>query len=58
MKQRNKKNKEIQDILKSTRKQSRDEEIKAHGKPILFKKVEESKKKYKRIKKVDFTGNE
>ncbi|VBB46909.1 conserved hypothetical protein [uncultured Paludibacter sp.] len=57
MKRKKKKNDQIKDIIKSARKQSREDEINAHGKPILYQKIETSKKKYKRIKKVDLDEN-
>ncbi|MGC3978491.1 MAG: hypothetical protein QM751_09865 [Paludibacteraceae bacterium] len=53
-----KKNDQIRDIIKSARKLSREDEIKAHGKPILHEKVEVSKKIYKRLKKVNLNENE
>ena len=43
----------IKDVLKQTRKESREAEIKAHGKPINRTKVQTSPKAYKRKKKVD-----
>ena len=58
MKQKKKKNDQIKDIIKSARKQSREDEIKAYGKPISHQKVEESKKTYKRLKKVNLDENE
>ena len=57
MKQKKQQKNNIKDILKIVRKQSREDELKAYGKPILYKKVEESKKKYKRNKKVDLDEN-
>ncbi len=45
-----KKNKKILDIVKAARKQSRQEEITLHGKPINYSKVAISKKIYKRNK--------
>jgi len=51
MKKLKKKNNEIKDVLKSVRKESREAEINAHGKPILHTKVEQSKKIYKRSRK-------
>ncbi len=38
----------ILEQVKATRKQSREEEIKAHGKPINYRKIKESKKSYNR----------
>jgi hypothetical protein len=58
MKRKKNKNDQIKDIIKSARKQSREDEIKAHGKPILHQKVETSKKTYKRLKKVNDDENE
>ena len=58
MKRKKNKNDQIKDIIKSARKQSREDEIKAFGKPILHQKVEESKKTYKRLKKVNLDENE
>jgi 16S rRNA U1498 N3-methylase RsmE len=58
MKRKKKKNDQIKDIIKSARKQSREDEIKAHGKPISLQKVAESKKTYKRYKKVNTDENE
>lgn len=46
-------NKEILAIIKAARKQSREEEIRMHGKPILRTKVKQSKKQYKRNKRVE-----
>ena len=43
----------IKDLLKEVRKESREAEINAHGKPINKTKVETSPKVYKRNKKVD-----
>lgn len=43
-----KKNKHILDIIKAARKQSREEEIQLHGKPINQIKVIQSKKVYNR----------
>jgi len=51
MKKKKKKNNEIKDVLKAVRKESREAEINAHGKPILYTKVEQSKKIYKRNRK-------
>jgi hypothetical protein len=48
-----KKSKEILAIIKAARKQSREEEIRLHGKPIHRSKVVPSKKLYKRKKRVD-----
>ncbi|MDD2285117.1 MAG: hypothetical protein PHQ11_06930 [Paludibacter sp.] len=45
-----KKNKEILEIIKAARKQSREEEIKLHGKPIKQTKIVQSKKVYNRKK--------
>lgn len=53
MKPKKKKINPIRDILKAARKESRDDEINAHGKPIHKTKVETSPKVYKRNKKVD-----
>ncbi|NLO71075.1 MAG: hypothetical protein GX102_09115 [Porphyromonadaceae bacterium] len=43
----------IKDILKQARKESREAEIKAHGKPINRTKIQKSIKAYKRNKRVD-----
>ena len=45
-----KKNKVLEQV-KAMRKQSREEEIKSHGKPINYKKIIASKKLYKRKNK-------
>ena len=45
-----KKNKKILEIVKAVRKQSRQEEINLHGKPINVSKVVTSKKIYNRKK--------
>jgi hypothetical protein len=45
-----KKNKNILDIIKTARKQSREEEIQLHGKPIKQTKIVQSKKVYNRNK--------
>lgn len=58
MKRKKNKNNQIKDIIKSARKQSREDEIKAHGKPISYQKVAETKKAYKRLKKVNLDENE
>jgi hypothetical protein len=47
---KNKKNKEILEIVKASRKQSREEEIQLHGKPLNYNKVIASKKLYNRKK--------
>lgn len=52
MKRKSKKN-IIRDILKQARKESREAEIKAHGKLINHRKVQASRKTYKRNKRVD-----
>ncbi len=49
MKNNRKKNSTLS-IVKAARKQSREEEIKVHGKPINYKKIAESKKVYNRKK--------
>lgn len=41
----------IMEQVKAARKQSRDEEIQTHGKPINYRKVMDSKKQYNRKKK-------
>lgn len=43
----------IKDVLKQARKESREAEIKAHGKPINRTKIQASSKAYKRNKKVN-----
>lgn len=48
-----KKNKDILDIIKAARKQSREEEIQLHGKPINHKKIIQTKKVYNRKKNLD-----
>lgn len=48
-----KKNKNILEIIKAARKQSREEEIKLHGKPIKQTKIVQSKKVYNRKKMKD-----
>lgn len=53
MKKSKKKNNIIKDALKQARKESREAEIKAHGKPINRTKIQASPKVYKRVKKVD-----
>lgn len=50
MKQKKKKVNLIKDALKAARKESREEEIKAHGKLILHTKVVQPKNKYNRRK--------
>lgn len=50
--------KTVQDILKAARKESREAEIKAHGKPIKQFSIEESPKKYKRSKQIDISEQE
>lgn len=44
---------QLKDILKQMRKDNRDAEIKAYGKPLPRTKIQESKKVYKRDKRVD-----
>ena len=43
----------IKDVLKTARKESRDAEIKAHGKLIYHTKIVQSKKEYNRRKKAE-----
>lgn len=50
MKQKRNKNSQVKDILKQLRKERREAEIKAHGKPINPNKVQSSPKAYKRVK--------
>ena len=50
MKPKKKKVNPIKDVLKAARKESREEEIKAHGKLILHTKVVQPKNKYNRRK--------
>jgi len=47
---KNSKQKNVMDIIKASRKKSREEEIETHGKPINYKKVIQSKKVYSRKK--------
>jgi len=47
---KNSKQKNVMDIVKASRKKSREEEIAAYGKPINYKKVIPSKKVYNRKK--------
>lgn len=49
-KKKSKKQKLVIDAVKAARKQSREEEIATHGKPLNFKKVVQSKKVYNRKK--------
>ena len=49
MKRKKKMNKELF-AVKAARKASREEEIRLHGKPVSYRKVEESKKVYNRRK--------
>lgn len=49
MKRKKKMNKELF-AVKSARKASREEEIRQHGKPVSYRKIEESKKVYNRKK--------
>ena len=51
MKPKKKKINTIKDVLKAARKESREDEIKAHGKPVLHTKVVQPKNKYNRGKK-------
>ncbi len=53
MKKNKKKQNIIKDALKKARKESREDEIKAHGKPVNRTKIQTSPKAYKRIKKVN-----
>ena len=59
MKQKKKKVNLIKDALKAARKESREEEIKAHGKLILHTKVVQPKNKYNRgkNKKIDIPND-
>ena len=50
MKPKKKKINPIKDVLKATRKESREDEIKAHGKPVLYTKVVQPKNRYNRRK--------
>jgi len=49
-----KKNKEIINIIKASRKINREKEIQEHGKPLKFSSVTKSKKLYTRKKFKDF----
>ena len=55
MKPKKKKINPIKDVLKAARKESSEDEIKAHGKPVLHTKVAQPKNKYNRgkNKKID-----
>ena len=55
MKPKKKKINPIKDILKAARKDSRENDIKAHGKPVLHTKVAQHKNRYNRgkNKKID-----
>ncbi len=53
-----KKNSPIKDALKAVRKESREEEIKAHGKSVLHTKVVQSKNKYNRRKNNEINAPE
>ena len=59
MKPKKKKINPIKDVLKAARKESREEEIKAHGKLILHTKVVQPKNKYNRgkNKKIDIPND-
>lgn len=46
-------NDQIRDIIKAARRKSREEEIKTYGKSISHTKINDSKKIYRRNKKVD-----
>ena len=50
-KKRTKRRNTLQDIIKASRKKSREEEIITHGKPINYQKVVLSKKVYNRKKR-------
>ncbi len=50
MKTKKKKFNPIKDALKAARKESRENEIKAHGKPVLHTKVVQPENKYNRRK--------
>ena len=50
-KKKTKKHNALQDIIKASRKKSRDEEIVTHGKPINYQKIVLSKKIYNRKKR-------
>ncbi|MHB9054932.1 MAG: hypothetical protein ACYC2P_02100 [Paludibacteraceae bacterium] len=52
MKPKRKKPNLIKDLLRVARKESRETEIKAHGKSINRPKAQKSPKTYKRVKKV------
>ena len=47
---KNSKQKNVMDIVKASRKRSREEEIEAYGKPINYQKIVPSKKVYNRKK--------
>ena len=59
MKPKKKKINTIKDVLKAARKESREDEIKAHGKPVLHAKVVQPKNKYNRgkNKKIDIPND-
>ena len=54
MKNKNSKRNKVLEQVKATRKQSREEEIKKHGKQLNYRKIVKSKKTYNRkTKKTD-----
>ena len=59
MKRKKEKNQVVKDVLKLMRKESREAEIKAHGKPVLHTKVVQPKNKYNRgkNKKIDIPND-
>ncbi len=55
---RKKNNKEvIKDIIKAVRKANREEEIRLYGKPLPKNRIKQSKKRYKRNKKVNLDND-
>lgn len=59
MKPKKKKINPIKDVLKAARKESHEDEINAHGKPVLHTKVVQPKNRYNRgkSKKIDIPDN-
>ena len=58
MKPKKKKINTIKDVLKAARKESREDEIKAHGKPVLHTKVVQPKNRYNRRKNNEINAPE
>ncbi|MFV0392108.1 MAG: hypothetical protein ACK5KP_09545 [Paludibacteraceae bacterium] len=58
MKKRKKKENIVKSVLKQARKESRESEIRTHGKPVNYQKIATSKKTYNRKKNKPLTDED